>query len=370
MDTKLPNLPAGGPIQPDDLFYSEQAGVSVRQRAASVQSFATGMRVQAPKAGINLYVDPVSGSNSNTGLAPGTGDALATWSKAIDLLLDQYDMRGAPPNIILADGTYTEANIEVFGLDGSVLDISLGGAAGHASSVIWAVPAGEEGMQIKDSGCLTFHDITIQGGTGAECIAVNQTGILDTEPSVIFGNCPGGTHIVGGSGGSVNLDGHTITGTSYQFHLVALGSTNVSFSNNPISLVAATFTSFLYGLGGATFNTGGVTFTGAGALSGSTGTKFLMEAGAQLLTNGRDPNTVFPGATPGTVTLSHADGTLSSIPGYAFAALPSHPQSGATAVITDSTTGTSGAAVTTGGGTHVVFAMYGATQWTVVVAIP
>ncbi len=205
----------------------------------------------------------------------------------------------------------------------------------------------------------------MSGGVSAICVLLQQDGIVDTEPTVTFGTCSAGVHLVVNQGGSLNINGHGISGTGYNSHVFASGASNVSFSNTPISLAAANFTNFILAWGAAV-NAGGVTFTGAGAGTLSVGNKYLFQYGASLLANGRNPNSVFPGNVTGTVQLGTSDGVVSSIPSFNYSALTVTPVTGMVSVVIDSTVNAWGATITAGGGGNQVLAWYGNGRWAVI----
>lgn len=58
-------------------------------------------------AATTIYVDGTNGNDSNSGLAPGVGNALKTIQAAINLVANNYDLNGFNVTIQVANGTYT-----------------------------------------------------------------------------------------------------------------------------------------------------------------------------------------------------------------------------------------------------------------------
>ncbi len=326
-------------------------------------------RWQAP-GGVTLNVDPVLGSDSNDGLATGVGNALLTTQAALNILLYQVDCRGGAPTILLANGTYSGSAALVTG-GGAILgntEITIKGNAGQAASVLWQVPASGTaiGFFIKDYLALELDNMTISGASGTIGIQVGQFGILDVGPGVVFGSFSGGTHISIFQGGSGNAVGSYSIAGSANFHLLVQNDGQWNFgSTAPNVSTGLTFTYFVLGLYGASINASSVSFAGGGVGTVTTATKFLMQYGSNLETQGTDPNTIFPGNTNGQVQLGVADGLVSNFSSVAFLGLPAHPQKGMVIVINDSTTNTWGAPVTTGGGADIVLGWYNGSAWTV-----
>jgi hypothetical protein len=155
-------------------------------------------------------------------------------------------------------------------------------------------------LHVRDGAFVYVEGIkfTATGGTSANCLRTSFGGTITVNADCTFGTTTG-YHLVNGAGGTIfllssySIDGDalghwllsTATGLSIQ------GGITITLTGTP-----AWTNEFVQLRVGASCRCWTVTFSGS-----ATGRRFLIEPGAILDTNGTDPNTYFPGDTPGVI---------------------------------------------------------------------
>lgn len=242
---------------------------------------------------MNFYVDPINGSDSNDGLAPGAGRAFQHINFGISFIQAQLDLKGGVGNLNLANGTYTES-FTVFGGPTGGLEINIIGNPASPSSVVF-----NGTLACRDGGILSVNGVKFTS-TGGQCLLVGQEFIVDLQ-NIEFGACTNGVHIQVNPGGYVNYAGGTyvVSGTAlFHIQMTGQGSVFQVLTAQTISIpTALAFTTWVYNQSGYLTITGGTTFTGAGVAS-SIGKKFDTNYNGVTLLNG----TTLPGNAAGTTT--------------------------------------------------------------------
>ena len=247
---------------------------------------------------ITIFVDPTNGSDSNDGMATGSGNALQHVAQAVVVLYQQIDCNNYQCFIqIVAGSTVNEAvqianppvGSNVFYIESSNL----------GSQVVWN-PTGNntsclligDGAEVEVAGIYFYNGITAY--TGCTAIAMHQTAICDILGSVTFGFFGGGNHIeMDHGGGSVNASlGYTIAGNAAVHANIGptcyfgLGGT-VTSSGAPI------ITTLFQATGCAVISMANPTFTGS-----ITTTQWSVSGNAALFTGGAS----VPGSSGGTTS--------------------------------------------------------------------
>lgn len=247
---------------------------------------------------ITFYVNHADGDNANDGLSTGAGNALATIQEGVNRVSQELDCNGYPPAIQIANATFTEDNVSVtYRLHGSHVFVIRGDHT-TPGNCIWQVSPGAAALTCRDySGAWLDGVRIVSTGSGSVGVSSSQHGILDLE-NVEFGAFAGGYPIESTNGGSV---GYVVGGTTkflgncaYLWRVTS--NSTLLVTGCTINLSAITFTAGLSMAlnGSAVFS--GVTFTGSGAGSGSTGKKYEVEVGSSASLGGL----TLPGASAGT----------------------------------------------------------------------
>jgi hypothetical protein len=213
--------------------------------------------------------------------------------------------------INLADGTYTavDSNNEMCGIFGdsggsaTILTAIIGDCA-TPTNVVLAVPASDNGIEIKDLGLTSISCLEFTGGNGSIGIQnAGQAAIADYN-NVYWGTWgTRGGHISIADGGFVNLGatGETIVGNFLSsYHLITSGSANY-FAGGPTNIPSAVSWAgggwiSSGGASGALVNLSNWSVTGAG-VAGSTGPQGTFQGLGLLLTaSNAKCTTVLPGS--------------------------------------------------------------------------
>jgi hypothetical protein len=140
--------------------------------------------------------------------------------------------------------------------------------------------------------------VTATGGTAANCIRTSFGGTITINDNCTFGATTG-YHFVNGAGGVFFiLDSYTIDGGAIGHWLLSTGTALSITGGITITLTGTPAFSgeFVQIRVGGSCRCWSVTFSGS-----ATGTRFLIEPGGILDTNGTDPNSYFPGSLPGII---------------------------------------------------------------------
>lgn len=244
-----------------------------------------------------FHVDHANGNNANDGLASGAGNAWATIAHALQIIQAEFDCANNNPIIRVHSASFTESvstSIAITGAQGC----EIRGDASNPSACEWIVPSGSIGVQARDFAILFVNGFKFTTpGSGSTGISADQFGIVDYQ-NVEFGNFPSGVHVSITGGGHCNFIGgsYEISGNcTYHWFIFGPGS-QMALNGAEVELPGAlTFSQFLYLVGPSYFQSNGLTFTGPGAGSGSTGEKYFV-AGNGF---GNLGGATMPGATAG-----------------------------------------------------------------------
>lgn len=246
---------------------------------------------------LTIYVSVSAGNDGNDGLAAGSGNALATITKAISIIQRNIDCAGSTVTIQLANGTYTEqvtAYMPILGQDQFVIN----GDQATPSNVTWTIGASQTAVAARDYGTVTVSGVKFTcSSTGGRALFASQFGTIDFL-ACEFGTFTGGWHLFVDALGSINkLGAYSISGDCAA-HLFVSGHANAVFEsggvvNLPNSL---TFSSSFFFISSGVVSIGGtMSFTGAGSGAGSVGQKYAVVLNGVLTLNG----TTLPGASAG-----------------------------------------------------------------------
>lgn len=222
----------------------------------------------------NFYVDPVNGSDSNDGLAPGTG-AFQTIQQAVNIVQAYCD---GPFVINLANGTHQVGNglvisHQTVGQSGVVI---VGNSSNPYAVIITATPAGSWTVQANYASTLNISGVTLEqavGSGGALLTAINNSVIYMSN--CVFGpTSPDAYHMFACFGGVIRvIGGYHVQSNNYGFHAVAEDMGVISYQGTfTVNIdVAATINTFLSckALGFIDFFFGAPTFTPTNTTSGA-----------------------------------------------------------------------------------------------------
>lgn len=295
--TIINNTTRGWTIAPNGMtsFILYPTQVCRVHRTGSAWSIENNYRWQT-RAAQTFYVNHASGSNSNDGLT--SGSAFATIQYAIDTIEKTLDCLVNGPTIQVASGTFTESNVvHTKRLMGNHV-IYIAGDTTTPSNCHWQVAAGQTGLTCRDwSGVIVAgFKMSQASGTGATLISGSQHGVIDVA-NFEFGACAGGIHISSVNGGSVGYvtgAAVAITGSAAYHWYIATESALICTGTTQTVSGGLTFTEFCSNTGGS-LTLAGNTWTGAGAGSGTTGTKYTRTQAATMILGGE----TLPGATAG-----------------------------------------------------------------------
>jgi hypothetical protein len=209
-------------------------------------SGANEQRWRAPGP-INLYVDPISGSDaSGDGMNTGSG-AFATIGFAAKVIYQQIDCITAH-SIIPAAGTYTESVT----LQGQISGFNFFYITGPGSANMTWKPNGGACLLVGDGAEVILSGIKFDntaGTNGLGAIQMHQTAIIDLNSDLNYGNFPGGTHISADGSSNIGINNAYAISGSATWHvnlgpltrLAHAGGANVTISNTP------TFSVFIRG---------------------------------------------------------------------------------------------------------------------------
>lgn len=250
--------------------------------------------------GITLYVDSVTGLDTNDGLLVST--PLRLIATAITRLCSDFDLQGTNPHIQLADAISTDyrENIGVFGQCGNRADgISVIGNAAHPNRTrIIGTISGGTTAQARDMGILFLTDLhlgcTLGAATGIGA-AASQFGVLDLTRVTIVG-CDNGIPVAVSETGAANIVDLTLSSNAVRFFSASGAKSKLLIAGTITcdGVVAATTNLFVDD--GATDATG-ATWSGCASMPAQ---KFWVRNSGVLNTavaNGSD----IPGTTAGLI---------------------------------------------------------------------
>lgn len=339
-DSKLSALPAGGAIGNADLWYSDQAGSSVKQPSTAISTY-----INAHLAAAGLNKDIQFNNSGSFG-----GDANLTWtvgSGFLDLLHSAFGNFGAIDQLTFAPGdpvnTSSGANRQTLAIDDNLVgDFSTDtyNSAGLCVFNGWK----NTGASLLASGV----GVQVWNTLNSDSTPVGVFRALDFEP-VIYANCTSFSAL----NGQAFVQGSTVGSLfGMQFSsAVSAGSTittqviDAQFGGSFVAAACPAFTSVQVNVpagGGVITNCIGVDIADFSA-RGATISYNLRSKGMQ--------------------SINAFEGAVLSV-GRTFANRPATPVAGMICYFTDSTTNVWGAIIAGLGGNKVL-GWYNGTNWTV-----
>jgi hypothetical protein len=249
-----------------------------------------------------VYVNSSLGNDNNDGQATGSG-ALQTISAAQSLIRQYIDTNGGPPTIKLdASLDYPVSSGLNFTYEGVVgsSQIYLTGDTG----VSITCSAGGTCLSVQDRCIITVSNLTLKtSGNGSTAIFVRQLAVCDLI-GVNFDAFTAGLHVSVSTLATCNfLGNYSITGGT-SAHITAATYSYVNYGSFTCTVSGGlTITNFAIATNFGVINNGGVnmTFAGAGAGAGTTGTTYIITNGGIINHSG-----AFPGNVAGTAPTSLA----------------------------------------------------------------
>ena len=238
------------------------------------------------------YVDVTLGNDANSGLAAGAGNAWKTRQKAIDVIA-ALDLSIYNVVVNLADGTYTDSAV----VSGPWLgngNVDFVGNTTNPQNVI-INPASGGGFQVSGGGFIRISGMELRA----------QFGIIAQRGSRIYGmsalrfGAAANYQIYANGGQIIMFNNYSIVGAA-QVHVLADAGGSISATGLTINITGTPAYSVSYANAGAVGSSilyYSNTFTGTGA----TGTRFIVQQGALVNSNGGGAN-YFPGNAAGAGT--------------------------------------------------------------------
>lgn len=258
-------------------------------------------------------VDGTSGAgmvaaDTNDGLTINT--PFATQQRAIEVLASQVDHNGFANRVKNCNETYTEQVNNNRTLTGFHI-VYIEGDLTTPTNAVHACGASGTCQNVRDFGISVISGFKFCSNTacdtstsGSTALASSQWGNIDYQ-KVEFGAFNNGNHIAVSPGGGINFTGTTYTisgGTNGGAHIYCNGPGHfTTVGGSPVITVSAGLTigNFIQ-ITGASCQVSldpTLTFTGAGAGAGTTGSKFNVDPRSLIALNG----VTVPGATGGTI---------------------------------------------------------------------
>lgn len=230
--------------------------------------------VYRPRGGETFYASP-SGSVLNDGL-----DAARpiTVQEAIRRIEWYVYHDGAGSTVLCAAGTFTESGIShTFRISGYHVFVIRGNDTADPSATTFECGGSAVIFTVRDWSGVIFRALSFEStGSFAVAISCSQTGISDIH-DCWFGDFAGGYHIESTNGGSV---GYVTSGTNNKVYGSAnyhwrVASGKMIITGPTIDVVGGlTFAFWLLSTVGSAVILAGITFTGAGADTGTVGSKY------------------------------------------------------------------------------------------------
>jgi hypothetical protein len=246
-----------------------------------------------------------TGDTGRTGLANTDADAFLTIQGILNYLYKSVDFGSFSVIINVGAGTFAPFSIAHPWIGGSFPHIV---GAGIGSTIIAATANSQSLVSVTDMSVLDVSALSLSAGgfTGVVGLDSTQAGILDFG-TISFGAMDVGIRV--NNEGAANQTGNlTITGNLSAF-AQALHGGGLRLTSTITVNGGLTIDYFLNVQYQGVVNTSGaaVTFAGAGAGAGTTGTKFITSNDGRI----DDSGTTWPGATAG--TKSQVDGPSATV---------------------------------------------------------
>jgi hypothetical protein len=240
---------------------------------------------------LTIFVDQTNGSDSNDGLASGSGNAFQTWTAAYSLINKNLDFNNNAVTVQYASGqTITTPIVMNHGwIGGGLLTIDLGTSTLNPTSPTFgsAVYASTTG-----AGPFTVQNGTIATTTSGGGIHATSGAIINLGSSITFSTCAG-VHIQADFLGVVNANvAYAITGNPTSAHANATAQGQIAMQGTTVTFTG----SINFGIFALCSNLGliyAASFTSSGGTL--TGQKYNVASNGVVQSNG----STFPGPTAG-----------------------------------------------------------------------
>jgi hypothetical protein len=240
------------------------------------------------------YVDGTNGSDSNNGLAAGSGNAFATWQKAIDTAC-ALDISIYSVTISVADSTYTDPVVLKRYTGAGSMTIT--GNTGSPANVLISTTGGGQAVAAVNCGGWTIQGCKIQTTTSGSGISAQGTTFLNLN-GVHFGAIASPYYSISSAlNAIVNITGnYTISGGSSGGNHLRAQQNGAIISNAGLTITLTgtpAFSIFALAYMTGMISMQGQTFSGA-----ATGQRYNATLCGVIETNGGGAN-YFPGGTAG-----------------------------------------------------------------------
>jgi hypothetical protein len=323
---------------------------------------------------ITFNVDNVNGTDSsvNDGLgAQGGTGSFKTIQHAFSVIQNQTLQQGG--NLIRIQLPQTTSvpvaeNVSVSGaLTQGGSQVTIFGNLTSATACAWQIADHQTALSLTDYNSVGFDGIGFSNSGTSACTFINAGGqfcIVDINNCDFGLNGPNGNDVAGSNQVSINVGvGNSLSGTASAF----ISLTDRAVCQPQIALrINGTFgmtNALLVGDSGALIDVSGpLSFTGN--TTGISGQQFFMTRAAQIV--GDKSVTWPPNMSAGfSQKMGLSDSATPAVGNSVFTALPSAPQAGMIACVTDSNTTAFGANIAGSGGSTVL-GWYNGSHWTVV----
>ena len=251
---------------------------------------------------IALHVNHTFGTDLNNDCFGTLAGACQTVAGGALIFQQQVNCHGFQPGLQIDDSSFVE-NTSLNGVRcGGANNLQIVGNPSSPDSVLWSCnTAGTPCLNVSDHAAVVLNGFKLQCSTsGAIELQANQGGLLAIE-NIDFGTCGGGILISCAAMAQLVDEGGTweVSATTFSIFLLENGGCSYNPGTRTISVpnVMAFGTFIILENSGASAVLGVVTFSGAGAGAGSTGTKYQITGCASMILSG----TILPGATAGSV---------------------------------------------------------------------
>ena len=265
-------------------------------RATGRVSFSSGGAREMLAANRTYYVDNTNGSDSNNGLASGSGNTFKTIQKVVNTV-SALDINGFNVTIQVADGTYTGAvilkNVAGFSAAGN---LTIQGNNTTPSNVLVSVISASAFAADGLSSTWDIKDLKIQTTTSGYCLFA-QNGSAIRFGNLDFGACAG-NHIVAQYGGAsiTAISNYKISGGAGAHAEVAAGVVSLQGRTVTLSGTPAFSYTFANAWRGGLLVADFMTFSGS-----ATGSRYSATMNGVIVVGGGGAS-YFPGSSAGSAS--------------------------------------------------------------------
>ena len=239
----------------------------------------------------NYYVDGTHGSDSNNGLAAGTGNAFATIQKAVNTAYS-INANGFAVTINVADGTY--APLAVTGVFNGTLSI-IGDTATPTNCVISSTSATQACVSGNNSAVFTIQGFTLTNTLGNGLVSQNNA--IVSFSLIAFSSCVNGNHIFIDTGRVSCIGNYSIISNALNHVLLTYGEFILTPSTpNTVTISTCALSTAFVNAQNISFIRANTNTNFSGAPT--SGTKYSATQNSVIQTSGAGVN-FFPSPTAG-----------------------------------------------------------------------